>query len=161
MLGIACRRVASMSLDPEDQQLGMLGHGWQQLATDAVHAHLVETQIRPRLSATEQAMLRSQSGPMSGVPFAWFPTSALSRFDSSQFVSCSSVVSFSFPPPHATAGVAVSLTSLATTVQLVLRPGVGSSGIRVGVGSSQSVPRGRSRSATWTWCLRAAGCSQA
>ena len=67
-----------MSLDPEDQQLGMPCHGWQQLATDAVHAHLVETQIRPRLSAG------AGNVEVSGVPFACFPTSALSRFDSSQ-----------------------------------------------------------------------------
>ena len=74
-------------------------HGWQQLATDAMHAHLVETQIRPRLSWTEQPMLRSQSGPMSGVPFACFP-SALSR--SSQFRVGSPVIfGFPFPPPHA------------------------------------------------------------
>ena len=45
----------------QDQQLGMPGHSWQQLAKDAVHAHLVETQIRPRLSGIEQAMLRCQT----------------------------------------------------------------------------------------------------
>ena len=37
------------------------------------------------LSATEQAMLRSQGGPLSCVPFSCFPTSALSRFDASHF----------------------------------------------------------------------------
>ena len=62
----------------------MPGDGWQQAATDAVHTHLVETSVRPRLSATEQAMLRSE-GPLSGVPFSCFPTSALSGFDASQF----------------------------------------------------------------------------
>ena len=69
----------------EDHQIGMPGDGWQQAATDAVHTHLVETSVRPRLSATEQAMLRSQGGPLSGVPYSCFPTSALPRFDASQF----------------------------------------------------------------------------
>ena len=39
--------------DLEDQQIGMPGHGWQQAAT---------------LSATEQALLRCEGGPLSGVP---------------------------------------------------------------------------------------------
>ena len=68
-------------LDPEDQQLGMPGHGWQQ----AVHSHLVESQVRRRLGETEQALLRSQGGPLSGVPLSCFPTSALARFDSALF----------------------------------------------------------------------------
>ena len=78
-------RVATRRPQVEDHQIGMPGDGWQQAATDAVHTHLVETSVRPRLSATEQAMLRSQGGPLSGVPFSCFPTSALSRFDASQF----------------------------------------------------------------------------
>ena len=60
-----------MSLDPEDQQANGQATVGSSLQQTAVHAHLVETQSRPRLSGTEQAMLRSQSGPMSGVPFAW------------------------------------------------------------------------------------------
>ena len=57
----------------------------EQAATDAVHSHLVESQVRPRVSATDQGLLRSQGGPLSGVPFSYFPTSALARFDSTQF----------------------------------------------------------------------------
>ena len=60
-------------------------HGWQQAATDGVHSHLLDSQVRPRLSATEQALLRSQGGPLSGVEFSCFPTSALARVDSTQF----------------------------------------------------------------------------
>ena len=71
--------------DPEDQQLGMPGNGWQQAATDPVHFHLVESQVRPRLGETEQALLRSQGAPLSGVPFSCFPTSVLARFDSGLF----------------------------------------------------------------------------
>ena len=96
--------------DPEDQQIGMPSHAWQQAETDAAHSHLVEGQVRPRMSAIGQAILRSQGGPLSGVLFSCFPTSALSRFDSSQIGSCSSVIS-DFP------------MLLATTVQLVLKLG--------------------------------------
>ena len=48
-------------------------------------SHLVESQVRPRLRETEQALLRSQGGPLSGVPISCFPTSALARFDSALF----------------------------------------------------------------------------
>ena len=43
------------------------------------------TCVRPRLSPFEQAMFRSQGGPLSSVPFTCFPTSPLSRIDSSAF----------------------------------------------------------------------------
>ena len=46
--------------DPEDHQIGMPGHGWQQAATDAVHSHFVESQVRPRLSATGQVVAISR-----------------------------------------------------------------------------------------------------
>ena len=157
-----------MSLDPEDQQLGMPGHGWQQLATDAVHAHLVETQIRPHLSATEQAMLRSQSGSMSGVTFACFPKSALSRFDSSQFhVLLLCRLWLPLPPSSCNCRCGISLTSLATTVQLVLRLGCWAVG-DTRWSQRQSVPRGWSQG--WHQHLGprlglgasgVAGCSQA
>ena len=71
--------------DVEDRQIGMPLFGWQQAATDAVHTHVVETTVRPRLNSTEQAMLRSQGSPLSGVPFQCFLSNAVSRFDSSQF----------------------------------------------------------------------------
>ena len=60
--------------DVEDRQIGMPLFGWQQAATDAVHTHVVETTVRPRLNPTEQALLRSQGGPLSGVPFQCFPS---------------------------------------------------------------------------------------
>ena len=69
----------------EDRQIGMPLFGWQQAATDAVHTHVVESTVRPRLNPTEEAMLRSQGGPLSGVPFQCFPSNVVSRFDSSQF----------------------------------------------------------------------------
>ena len=39
----------------------------------------------PRLTDTQQAMVRSHSGPMAGVPLVAFPTSPLFRFDASAF----------------------------------------------------------------------------
>ena len=41
--------------------------------------------VVPRLSNSQQAMIRSQSGPLAGVPFVAFPTSPLFRFDASAF----------------------------------------------------------------------------
>ena len=59
--------------------------GWQHEVTEAVLTHLLESSVRPRLTPAEQALLRSQGGPMSGVPFTSFSTSPISRFDSSVF----------------------------------------------------------------------------
>ena len=46
---------------------------------------LVEGSVRPRLSQSEQALFRSQGGPLSSVPYTCFPTSPLTRFDASLF----------------------------------------------------------------------------
>ena len=64
-----------------DMEPGIPRHGWQRTATEPVHGGTV----RPRLSETEQALFRSQGGPLAGVPFLCFPTSRLSRLDSSLF----------------------------------------------------------------------------
>ena len=69
----------------EDMEPGLPRHGWQRRATEPVHGLLVEGTIRPRLSPTEQALFRSQGGPLAGVPYMCFPTSRLSRMDSSLF----------------------------------------------------------------------------
>ena len=64
---------------------GLPHHGWQRIATIPVHGELVEGCVRPRLSQSEQALFRSQGGPLSSVPFTCFPTSPLTRFDASLF----------------------------------------------------------------------------
>ena len=69
----------------EEERTVGVAPGWQHEATDAVLIHLLETSVRPRLTLAEQALLRSQGGPMSGVPFTSFPTSSISRFESSVF----------------------------------------------------------------------------
>ena len=66
-------------------QAGLPRHGWQRRATEPVRGLLVEGTVRPRLSPTEQALFRSQGGPLAGVPYMCFPTSRLSRMDSSLF----------------------------------------------------------------------------
>ena len=97
----------------------------QQVATDAVHTHVVETSVRPLLNSTEQAMLRSQGGPLSGVPFQ---TNVVSRFVSSLFrILFLHRLWLPLLPLLAAVVLAVSSMSLATTVQLVLRQGVWSS----------------------------------
>ena len=75
---------ASRARQEEERTVGV-APGWQHEATDAVLIHLLETSVRPRLTLAEQALLRSQGGPMSGVPFTSVPTSAISRFESSVF----------------------------------------------------------------------------
>ena len=69
----------------DERQIGTPGHGWQHEATEAVHAHLLGTTIWPRLAPEERALIRSQGGPMSGVPFRCFPVARESRIESSSF----------------------------------------------------------------------------
>ena len=68
-----------------DREPGVPRHGWQRTATVPIHSLQVEGSVRPRLSPPEQAMFRSQGGPLSSVPFTCFPTSPLSWMDSSAF----------------------------------------------------------------------------
>ena len=72
-------------LQDVDMEPGIPRHGWQRAATVPVHGLLIEGTVRPRLSATEKALFRSQGGPLAGIPFLCFPTSRLSRMDSSVF----------------------------------------------------------------------------
>ena len=59
-------------------------HGWQKLAARSLEIqHLSDT--RPTLSPTDQAMLRSQGGPLAAAPFLALPTSRLTKLDPSVF----------------------------------------------------------------------------
>ena len=69
----------------DERQVGIPGHGWQHEATEAVHAHLMATTIWSRLAPEERALIRSQGGPMSGVPFTCLPVSREARIESSSF----------------------------------------------------------------------------
>ena len=47
--------------------------------------HCRATSILPHLSPTRRAMLRSQSGPVAGIPFSTTPTSCLTRLEPALF----------------------------------------------------------------------------
>ena len=68
-----------------DGEPGVPRHGWQFFASQAVEDCFFRHGFAPRLTDTQQAMVRSQSGPMAGVPLLAFPTSPLFRFDASAF----------------------------------------------------------------------------
>ena len=59
---------------------GVPTHGWQFFAAQAVEQRYRTDVVWPRLSTTEQALFRSQSGPMSGLPFSSVPSSPPTRF---------------------------------------------------------------------------------
>ena len=82
-----------------DMEPGIPRHRRQRTATEPVHGVLIEGTVRPKLSATEKAMFRSQRGPLAGIPFLCFPTSVCP------------------------ACVAVHLTPVVTIVQLARRQG--------------------------------------
>ena len=73
--GLRPRQPELDELDP-----GVPSHGWQFFAALSVEHHFRSHSVWPRLTPTEQALLRSQSGPMAGLPFSSIPTSSLSRF---------------------------------------------------------------------------------
>ena len=95
----------------------LASHGWQRRATEPIHGLLVEGTIRPRLSPTEQALFRSQGGPVGGCPLHVLPY--LPSFQDGFLLLRRPCLLLS--PPRASAGVAVHLTPVATTVQLASR----------------------------------------
>ena len=64
----------------QDIKPGVPTHGWQFFVARAIEEHFVSSSIVPRLSPTESALLRSQSGPMAGFPFSVVPSSSFARF---------------------------------------------------------------------------------
>ena len=91
----------------EDPMLGIARRGWQRGA--ALHA---EEQFRtvvvwPRLHPGEQALLRSQSGPLAGVPSSCVPSSAATHF--SHFAPQTSLVPFALVFVKLQNGVAVQI----------------------------------------------------
>ena len=66
------------AFEPADKR-----HGWQQAASRIERQH--RSRLMPRLAAQEQALLRSQSGPLAGVAFATTPSSYLKRIESHLF----------------------------------------------------------------------------
>ena len=59
---------------------GVSTHGWQFFASRVVEQRFRSEVVWPRCFPTEQALLRSLSGPMSGLPFSAVPCSSSARF---------------------------------------------------------------------------------
>ena len=70
--------------DPEEHEPGIVSGGWQHEAAIRVEWH-TRSVFLSSMSASEQALLRSQSGPGAGVPLSVAPASALTRIDSHLF----------------------------------------------------------------------------
>ena len=68
---------------PPLREPGDFRHGWQHEASSRVRQH--REILLPQLTDSERAMLRSQSGPLAGVPFSTTPSNFLSRIDSHFF----------------------------------------------------------------------------
>ena len=66
--------------DLDDAEPGVK-HWWQFQATQKVEDCYLSGAMWPRLSGPSRALLRSQGGPMDGLPFTSFPTAVHSRFD--------------------------------------------------------------------------------
>ena len=69
----------------DDAGPGMPQHGWQFKATQNVDDFFISTSICPRLPDASKDLFRSQSGPLSGLPFTCCPTAFHSRFDAQVF----------------------------------------------------------------------------
>ena len=67
--------------DPDDEFPTISRFGWQSFASSAVEGTFFRSAVWPRLGLTEQALARSQQGPMAGIPFHCSPTSPASRLD--------------------------------------------------------------------------------
>ena len=72
--------------DPLVDDLPQLStQGWQHFASEAVEASFLADTIWPRLDVPHQALMRSQQGPMAGIPFTCMPLSSESRFQPQEF----------------------------------------------------------------------------
>ena len=91
----------------DEMEPGFFSHGWQFLGKVVEQRFLRSAVVWPRCTPTQQALLRSQSGPMSGFPFSAVPSSSAARFPAQLFRVLL---------------LAVSSTSLAITVQHVVKP---------------------------------------
>ena len=80
--------------DPEEHEPGIVSGGWQHEAAVRVEWHTRSIFLS---SMSDQALLRSQSGPGAGVPLSVAPASALTWIDSHLFVCCCSASSLALP----------------------------------------------------------------
>ena len=110
--------------DPDDEFPTISRFGWQSFASSAVGGTFFRSAVWPRLGPTQQALARSQQGPMVGIPFHCSPTSPASRLDRSVFTSFNFAASGAHSPSRPpSAGVANHLIPMATTEQRVRHQG--------------------------------------
>ena len=69
----------------EDGGPGLPSHGWQCEAAETVEGFFLATSVWPQLPDQDRAMLRSQGGPMAGLPLTCCPTLLHSRLDAQVF----------------------------------------------------------------------------
>ena len=60
-------------------------HGWQHKTAQKADDFFMSTSVWPRLHESSRALLRSQGGPLSGLPFTCCPTSFHNRFEAQLF----------------------------------------------------------------------------
>ena len=86
---IPTRQVLALGLRPphtnDEREPSQPRHGWQKYASAVVQKFHREQVVLPSLSPAEQAMVRSQSGPLASVPFTAMPFQRVSRIDSEEF----------------------------------------------------------------------------
>ena len=78
--------------EPEHHEPGGTRAGWQHEAASRVEQFRTEV-LFPQMSAQQRAMLRSQSGPVAGVPFSTAPSSPLTRTEPALFAPAALPVS--------------------------------------------------------------------
>ena len=71
--------------EPEHHEPGGTRAGWQHEAASRVERQFRTEVLLPQMSAQQWAMLRSQSGPVAGVPFSTAPSSPLTRIEPALF----------------------------------------------------------------------------
>ena len=67
--------------EPEDHEPGDVKHGWQHEAASRVERQFLEREMMVRVTAPEQALMRSQSGPYAGMALSTAPANFLTRID--------------------------------------------------------------------------------
>ena len=71
--------------EPEHHEPGGTRAGWQHEAASRVERQFRTEVLLPQMSAQQRAKLRSQSGPVAGVPFSTAPSSPLTRIEPALF----------------------------------------------------------------------------
>ena len=114
-------------------------HGWQYVATQPVNARFIEGTVKPRLTDTARAQLRSQSGPMASAPFTCCQFAWHTTFDPEVLRLLLLRRLWLLLPSSSCAGVAVHSIPVATTAQHVLwRRFLGSRGFAVKSAASRA-----------------------